>query len=131
MSRKIENPITEKKFLKFLSEIFLFKDLSYDTILEISQSVNFEVLEFDSGENIYTPADFSKKIGFVKSGECIVEKQKPDGAAVPLNVLSVGDSFGVLTLFSSDSFPTVVRAQKKANVLFVTAEEILDLVKKY
>lgn len=132
MSKKIETSVFQKKLSPFLKKIFLFRDLSEATIEEISRTVNLEVVEFEAGENIYTPEDFSKKVGVVMSGECLVQMQKPDGSAIPLNSLGDGDCFGILTLFSSSpNFPTVIKSKKRSKVIFISRDDILKLVKDH
>ena len=61
-----------------------------------------------------------------------MEKQKPDGTTLPLNVLSTGDSFGILTLFSvAEHFPTLIKTKKRSKILFINGEDVVALVKKY
>ena len=91
-----------------------------------------EVYEFEANESIFSPDDFDFKVGFIVQGECTVEKLKADGSSIPLNKLTRGDSFGILTLFSkSKEFPTLVRASKKASVMFLSKETVLELIKKH
>ena len=132
MCKAVEVSVLKKKLPELLPKLFLFSALSPDLISEISGSVNFEAFEFEAGENIFTPDDFSKKIGFVISGECVVEKSKPDGSSLPLNTLLVGDSFGILTLFSSSrQFPTVIKSKKRSKVLFISGEDVIALIRGY
>ncbi len=132
MSRIILPIEINNKLVLFLSELFLFKNTSSDDLNKIAAQYEFQIFEFESDENIYTPDDFSKKVGFVYSGECIVEKQKSDGNSVPLNLLRKNDSFGIMTVFSSsDKFPTTVKAKKTSRIVFIEAEVIISLIKEY
>ena len=133
---KMSKPITpiesKNKLVPFLSELFLFKNTSFDVLNKIAAQYEFQIFEFESGENIYTPDDFSKKVGFVYSGECVVEKQKSDGDSVPLNLLRKNDSFGIMTVFSSSNkFPTSVKAKKQSRIVFIEGEVIVSLIKEY
>lgn len=128
MSTKIES----KNYESFLSELFLFKELSQNEIHRIITNNDIEVCEFDSNEKIYTPNDFKTKVGFLISGECSVEKLKPDGSSFPLNKLIKGDSFGILAVFSENKqFPTMVKVLKPAKVMFFSRETIISLIKEY
>ena len=132
MSKPITPIDSKNKLVPFLSELFLFKNTSFDVLNKIAAKHEFQIFEFESGENIYTPDDFSKKVGFVYSGECVVEKQKSDGNSVPLNLLRKNDSFGIMTVFSSSNkFPTYVKAKKQSRIVFIEGEVIVSLIKEY
>ena len=131
MSKRILLPDIENKLMPFLSELFLFKKISSDKLCKIAEKYEFHFFEFESGEKIYSPNDFSKKIGFVYSGECLVEKERCDRNSVPLNILKKNDSFGILAVFSSDYFPTSVKAKKTSTVLFLDKASLLSLINQY
>ena len=132
MSKKIDRTDLKKEILPFLSRVFLFKGLNEERLKDLCPTLNFEIYEFEANENIYTPTDFSNKVGFVISGECHVEKIKADSGTVPLNKLISGDSFGIITVFSdSERFPTLVKAKKKTKVMFFDGSEVVSLCEKY
>lgn len=62
------------------------------------------------------------------SGECEVCRIKHDGGRVKLNTLSRGQSFGISTIFSEEDFPTVIYAIRRAEVVFITRDELLTLI---
>ena len=62
------------------------------------------------------------------SGECEVCRIKHDGGRVKLNTLSRGQSFGISTIFSEEDFPTVIYAIRRAEVVFITRDELLALI---
>lgn len=126
------NLYTEEQIADFLSDIFIFENIAEDDIRSTCSSLEFEISEFLPNEKIYSPDGFLKKVGFVLNGECTVEKQKPDGTSVPLNKLYKGDSFGILAVFSdSENFPTVVKALKNTQILFLDKETLTSLIEKY
>ena len=132
MGKKINRTDLSKDVFSFLRETFLFKKLTDEQLHAITDTLNFEIFEFDTNEDIYTPTEFVKKIGFVLSGECSVEKIKADNGAVPLNRLLKGDSFGIITVFSeAERFPTLVKAKKRSKIIFFDGEEIKRLCQKY
>ena len=115
-----------------LSNAFLFRGLSAESLESVLNSVNPEIKEFATGEDIYTPDDFESKVGLVLKGECTVERIKPDETAIPLNLLKDNDSFGVLAVFSAvEKFPTRVRAKKKSKIAFLDKNSIEFLIKGY
>ena len=116
----------------FLSKLFLFENLSGDSLEALVSETSFEIFEYEANEKIYSPDDFESKVGFVMSGECSVERIKADGTSIPLNRLFVGEPFGILAVFSKKGqFPTLVRAVKKTKVLFFDKEAVLFMVENY
>ena len=78
----------------------------------------------------YSPDEFKSKMGFVLDGSCVVERQRTDGVSIPLNQLSAGDAFGVISVFSdSGEFPTFIKAKKEATILFFDKSDVFYLVK--
>ena len=80
---------------------------------------------------ICSPELYKRKIGFVISGECEVCRYKHDGGCIPLNTLVRGDSFGISTIFSDKSFPTVIYAKKRSEIFFIDADELLCLIERF
>ena len=117
--------------LDFLSETFLFRGIPKEKSLKRIEQINVEKRCFAADETIFRPDSYQKKIGFVLSGECYVERKKCDGTSIPLNLLKKGDSFGILALFSEvDEFPTSIRAKKASCVVFIPQEDLQSLIRK-
>lgn len=70
-------------------------------------------------------------VGFVLSGRCEIGLNRGEGSKTVLNILSEGDSFGVLSVYSDDEFPTRVYATKNSEILFFTADQIRDFANNY
>ncbi len=120
----------DKMLYDFVSSLFMFKNVDSDRIEKLIDHTSPELKQFRQDELIYSPEEFSRKIGFVAKGSCTVERQRADGAPIPLNLLKRGDAFGVLSVFSEGGeFPTFIRAKKDATVLFFDKEDILYLAK--
>lgn len=113
----------------FLSHTFLFANVSIAKISELCDENCVFLKSYVAGEYIYSPHDFDKNIGFVMSGECVVERAKKDSSSIPLNKLNKFDSFGVLSAFSEKTnFPTYVKARKASTVLFIEKDDVLRLI---
>ncbi len=114
----------------FISQLFLFSGLTEKELDDSLNSVCPEILSFQRGDRIYCKESDEKKIGFIFGGRAEVRKPKGDGGYSVLNQLSEGDSFGVLSVFSKDEFPTEIIATKNSEVLFLGADEVIRLVEE-
>lgn len=120
------------KLTEFLSSTFMFDGLEDEQLLSIAKKSALELCSFEGGEKIFTPEDFQCKIGFVVSGACDVKKVRDGKVGLPLNRLSKGDSFGILTIFSgTEKYPTEISATKKSTVLFIPKSDVVTLIEKY
>lgn len=114
------------------SKLFLFRGVADDVLSEALSTSSFEIRSFVRSETIYSPSEYEKKLGFVLSGRCDVRITKPDSSTVILNTLEAGDAFGVLAVFAEcEEFPTEIIASKNSEVLFISRDAALGLVKRY
>ena len=72
-----------------------------------------------------------KKVGFVISGCCEVRKRKSTSGEALLNILMESDSFGILSVFSNDKFPTDIFASTNSKIMFFTKDQIIEIVNNY
>lgn len=121
---------TNNDYTDFFSETFLFDGITKDKVAEILKSISPTIISYTTGDVIFSPCSFEKKIGFVLQGECIVERIKADGTNIPLNTLKRAESFGILTLLSKeDSFPTLVRAKRNTTIIFLSRDDFINLIR--
>lgn len=113
----------------FFKNTFLFEGIKEDVAELLISGLNYKTEVFNRGEVIYSPGSFRCDIGFIVSGECEVLQHTSDGGKVIINTLNAGDSFGILTVFKDGDFPTEVNAKKKCEVLFISKEQLLSLIK--
>lgn len=111
-----------------LSKTFLFSGLKKDEISNLLINKKMEISHFTRGDIIYCCDDKEKKIGFILSGSCEVRKKKSSSGEALLNTLSASDSFGILSVFSNEKFPTQIFASKNCDILFFTKQEIDEYV---
>ena len=118
-------------YASFFKETFLFRGVADSELRELTEGLTVEKRYYKKGDVIYSPEIFEEKIGFVYSGDCQVSRPSVNGASVPLNLLGRTDSFGIITVFSRQAdFPTAVIAKNESTVLFLQAQDVLNLVKK-
>ena len=130
MEENIQN-ISPKRLCRFLQSTFLFKDISSEKVSLLLSCVTPRLLAFSADEIIFSPGQFDKKMGFVFSGECVVERVKSGHPSLLLNTLGEFDSFGVLTLFSAEEkYPTSVRTKRASTILFFERGDVMTLIEK-
>ena len=79
---------------------------------------------FARGEEIYSPAHYSKSLGILLRGKAVVEREQ-----VLLNQLSAGECFGAATLLvQREQYVTTVRARTDCKVLFLSLEAMQRLL---
>ena len=116
---------------KILSKSFLFSGIETDQINTIISDSPPQIICYKRGETVYSSADPDRKVGFVASGKVDVRIDRHDGAKTLLNSLVESDSFGVLSVYSSEEFPTKIYAAKNCTIIFFSAEQINNFVKNY
>ena len=112
-----------QKELFFLCSTFLFSGISEKDVPHFPSAIDPEIVSFDKGQLLELSFSKDAKLGFVVSGECEVIRNK-----IVLNTLKTGDSFGILSLFSAEPFPTHVLAKKRSSIMFLSKETILSLI---
>jgi CRP-like cAMP-binding protein len=68
----------------------------------------------------------------VISGECSVERERAENDRITLNTLGKYSSFGIMSVLSGkDEYPTVIRAVRTSEILFIDGDDMLSIIKKY
>lgn len=117
------------EIIKVLMQSFLFSDLNENTLVKIIESSPPEVQAFKRGEEVRSSSD-SGAVGFVMSGRCEIRLARCGGRTV-LNILDVGDSFGILSVYSAEEYPTKIYATKNSEIIFFNSEQIQYFVNNY
>ncbi len=117
---------------EFLKDVFLFNGMDDEKIDEALETIDPIIVEYSKKDEIYSKFSREQRLGFVVSGECKVERIKHDGLPVPLNVMKSGNSFGVISVFSSeDEFPTIITATKDTRIIYITKSDTEKLIRNY
>ena len=119
----------KNEHLEFLSSLFPFRNLEKDGIEAIFRTVSYEMREYSKGDTVISPENCRREIGFVYSGECIVEMKRTELDAVQLNTVGRYGSFGILSVINGEEqFPTRIVAKSRASVLFISGEDMLAII---
>lgn len=111
----------------FLSQTFLFRGVEDAVITELIQERAPRVIKHKRGDEIYSSGG-EKLMGLIVNGKCEVRRDKPDGGRVVLNELSEKDSFGVLSIYSDEEFPTRIFASINSTVLYFSDDDLTHFV---
>lgn len=98
----------------------LFKDVEEAVLVNALNFDGTDVKTFKQGDEIFSPQNEEKRLGFILIGEANV--YSADGnRAVMLRSLNEGDTFGVSNLFDENSrFVSLIVAKKASSVIFFT-----------
>lgn len=112
------------EIIKILKESFLFKQLSDETLRETVLSEQSSIVSFKRGESVYSSESPNKAVGIILSGRCEIRIDRKNHSKTVLNVLGESDSFGILSIYSAEDFPTQVYATKNSQIIFFSDEQI-------
>ena len=106
----------------------LFHNVDSSALASAISSGDTVVKKFMSGEKIFSPNTHEKLLGFILIGEASVYSAYGE-SNVLLRSLTVGDAFGISTLFGeSDHFISTIIAKKASSVIFFTPSTIENLL---
>ena len=114
-----------------LAKSFLFKDLDDIMISKILEENPPQIKSYKRGELIYPSYNNDEAVGLVIHGRCEIRKPRVDSGKTVINILTSGDSFGILSVFSNDDFPTEIYASVNSTILYFSRKQILDFVNSY
>ena len=111
----------------FLNDTFLFHGMDKESLEKLLIENPPQLVCYKRGELVYSSADDSK-VGFILSGQCEIRRTKSDGSRKVLNILSEKESFGILSVFSGEAFPTQIFALRNSEILYFTDDQINTFV---
>ena len=117
-------------YTSILKQTFLFKNLDDKTISDLLSENSPQVVSYKRGDRVYSSTNF-KAVGFILDGRCEIRRDRNDGSKIVLNTLSQYDSFGILSIFSDDEFPTQIYATKNSQVMYFSDAQINHFVNNY
>lgn len=116
---------------KKLSKTFLFQGIEANMLEKIIEEHPPTIISYKRGELIYSSADGRGLVGFVASGRCEVRIDRSDGSKTLLNVLNESQSFGILSIYSKEEFPSKIFAAVNTTVIFFNEDKIRHFVNNY
>ena len=115
-----------KKIKEFLKKSVLFEGLSDVELEQVMTFLDLKVRSVSRGEKIIFRDE--GELVFVLSGRLDVLTEKSEGGFTVLNRLKEGDTFGLLSVFSPEKFPTTVVASLNSQILTLDKEKLLKII---
>ncbi len=109
-----------------LEGLFLFDGIAPSNYIKIVEKYSPAVCEYSKGDIIFSKEEHREVVGFVLSGECEVHRPRGERDVI-LNTLLPKSSFGILSVFSNEDYPTKIFARKNTAVLFFSKNDILNM----
>lgn len=117
---------------RLLRNSFLFNCASDSEFERALNSIRPYVISYEKSECICSPQNFERRLGFVVSGECEVLHRHADSADIRIKTLRRTDTFGIISVFSSDAeYPTTIVASKKCEVLYIDRSDAYKLIENH
>jgi CRP-like cAMP-binding protein len=116
---------------EILAKSFLFRGLDIKTVSHIIKEISPQQKTYKRNDLIYPSPNDKEAVGFVIQGKCEIRKPRSDSGKTVINILSPGDSFGILSVFSDEEFPTEIYASVNCSILFFSKEQIISFVNNY
>lgn len=108
------------KELQALHRCFLFSDLSFEQMEEISRMDGCSCRDFSRGSVIYGGKDFERCLGLFISGSATVSKPAENGKELAISRLSEGMIFGAAAIFNDvQTFANLITAHENCRVLMM------------
>ena len=116
------------EFTELLKDSFLFRGIDEKEFASLLEQHPPNILSYKRGDKVYSSED-EDRVGFILKGQCEIRRIKPDGSKTVLNCLNEGGSFGILSVFSNEEFPTQIFALRNSEILYFTSAQIKHFIK--
>ena len=118
----------EERAVELLSRVPLFAELEQGELERISRVAVPRT--FPGGTRVFHEGDHSDACYIVRSGVFRVTREHPDGRAITLASLGVGDFFGELAMLDGEVRSASVEALDEGELLALPASDVRGLLKR-
>ncbi len=112
---------------KQLSHIPLFQGLEPQYLQTLARIAVKKF--FRRGEIVFAEGDPGIGFHIITSGRIKVYKTSPDGKEQILHIMSQGEPFGEVPVFTGQRFPAYAEALSDTNTLFIPRNDFIDLIR--
>jgi len=115
--------------LKILGQLPFFQELPATALAEINHI--FRENGFESGETICLAGDRAEQLFVVADGRVKLLRHSLAGKDILLDLLSLGEFFGSLSMGKDDVYPDTAQAQTNVCILTIGREAFHQILKQY
>lgn len=116
-----------EEYLLALQKSELFKGIKEENITQMMSCLKPTITYHKKNDYIVTSGDFLEGVGVVLCGAAAVIKESEGGNRHIMKMLSIGDTFGEIVVFSKKtSWPATVIALEKCTVFFLPKNKIIS-----
>lgn len=116
-----------EEYLLALQKSELFKGIKEENIAQMMSCLKPKINNYKKNDYIVTSGDVLDGLGIVISGAAAVIKESEGGNRHIMKMLSIGDTFGEIVVFSKkNSWPATVIALEKCTVFFLPRNKIIS-----
>jgi CRP/FNR family transcriptional regulator len=120
--------VTEDRKTAFLSQIPIFSDLRDKDLADFAAMTSARKMK--KGEMVFHEGDNATGFYIVALGRVKVFKDTPDGREQILHIISPGETFAEVALFSGSAYPANAQALEDSEVYYVPREGLVALIGK-
>jgi CRP-like cAMP-binding protein len=118
--------VTEDRKSGFLSQIPVFSDLGKEDLCSLAGMTVARSVQ--KGEVIFHEGDHATGFYIVARGRVKVFKDTSDGREQILHIISPGETFAEVALFSGSTYPANAQALEESEVYYVPREGLLAMI---
>lgn len=115
--------MTPESILLYFSQNQILSHAKEKNIRKYLTQNSVALVEYRSGDIIYSPQSSKKCIGIVVSGKVAALSEN-----ALLKIIPVNDLFGIANLYSDDNYPSTITAKTAASVLLIDAKDFKELL---
>ena len=114
--------------IDILTETALFRDIDELKFNELIRKSPPQTLTFKRGDKVFPINEYEAGIGIIVEGKCDICRTHCNGGRTIINSITKKDTFGVLSVFSQEDFPTEIYANVNTEIAFFTKKQVLNLI---
>lgn len=109
----------------------IFNSVHEEGLKRIFSEIDYKIIDYISGETVFTEFDFNSSMGILLKGIVEVQKIHYSGRIIILNRMSRGELLGISALFNNKNYyPVRIVAKNDCKILFISEEELLKIFDK-
>lgn len=109
-----------------ISKSSLFKSISTEEILELSESTGIEIKEYKAGEDIFKEKSIETSMFLIIRGNVEILITKSNGLEDLITILSINDFFGEMAFITGEPRSATARARVPSRLLKIDYRDFIN-----